>query len=224
MNRRQENKLSMYFTTDGYLEETEAIWSTVPAFVTHRTRFTDSLDTLKGLADDQDLTTIGTTAEKIKRRKTLALEVADASSALIALALVTGDDELQADADVTYSDINRAPDTEVDTPARRVRDLVTARAAALADYNYSAADLAELNDALTAWQPYVSAPRQKITRRKTATDQLSGSFEATDDILEILDRIATTFRRSNPAFLTGYENARNIVDNRGGSSTTEDPM
>jgi hypothetical protein len=217
MNDVQEDKLSMYEIVLARLDEHQAMWSTIPAFVTAESNFRTSVADIQGFAQQQ-LPSTGVTSDKQRLRGEMAEAVMPVVGALKALAAVTSNGDLAAQADLTRSDFMRGRDTIVAGQADAVYVLASNHSTELANYGITSAEQTVLYDATQAFRDAISKPREVIAASAAATEQLVGAFATADDLLKgQLDNLVEIFRASQPTFYLQYQNAREIVDS--GSSS-----
>ncbi len=96
--------------------------------------------------------------------------------------------------------------------------------AAPAKNQVDAAERAELENALQAFETLAPAPRDRIVRSAAVTKELTGLFRATDRLLKTqLDKLMAGFKATQPAFHHEYQAARVIVDAGGGTEAADDP-
>jgi hypothetical protein len=86
-----------------------------------------------------------------------------------------------------------------------------------------AARLAELENALQAFEALASAPRASNVRSAAVTKELARLFRETEQLLQTqLDKLMAGFKATQRAFHHEYHAARVIVDAGGGAEAAED--
>jgi len=222
MDDRQENTLSMYQVVGQTLDANATVWSGVVAIVTARTAFGTEVTTIQSLAQSQQQSSAGVTADKQQLRGAMADAAMPVVGALKALAAVTGNDDLAAQVAFSRSNFIYGRDNQAATNGDIVHTQGTANATALANYGITAAMLTTLRDAIDAFRDAISRPREVISATAAFTAQLDAAFARASAVLTgQLDNLIELFRVSNPTFYQQYQNARELVDT--GATPTPPP-
>ena len=209
----QENKFSMYNVVKVICQEFAAIWAVLPAFADSFANFQSRLTDIESIRQIQGRTSIGATQDKEASKALLVNQVVLVANAVFAFGSKSGNNTLKEDVRVTPSGLDALRDTTLKQKGQDVHDLANENVASLADYGIDAAKLTELQSRVDDYDAQISAPRETITRGKTATDMLVEQFVAADVILnDQMDKLMTQFKTSSPAFHDGYFNGRVIVD------------
>ena len=213
MTQDQENVTSMMETTVKFLDDNNPIWRDRAAFAATVTEIKEGIASIRNAAARQESPLGGITDEKSQLRgklEDLALEIADL---VAAFAAKSENATLSADVHVTRGSLDQAQDDNLVQTAERIRDAATAHVDALKDYGVTAADIATLGDAITAFSGMKTAPRTAKATKSGATSTMASRVQATRSLFRTqLDKMMTPFRRTNSEFHTGYFAARVIVD------------
>lgn len=224
MNNKHENKRAMYRSVKAVCDQSTSVWSDFKAFADAHSLLTAELITLNALADTGAGSLKGITETKQQQRQIMADEAVIIAGALGAFAFKTGDRTLADKVDFTAADFLATRDEKGVSRAQTVYDEANARLPHLADYAVTAADLARLQAAITAFRGDISKPRVAKVNRATQNQQIENCIGRIDDLLrELMDRLARKFKKTNPEFLSRYEKARLIIDRgsgRGGGPDT----
>jgi hypothetical protein len=159
-----------------------------------------------------------------KRRANVAMInlAADVAGDLHAFAVASGDAALAAKVDLHVSDLANEGDTVIGPRCREILDLANTHAVDILPFGTEKADIAKLQDAIDAYTPLATKPRQAIVSRKAVTTNISDTQDAADALLkDELDRSMRKFKTKNSGFFNEYTNARSIID-LGGRGSGDD--
>ena len=216
MTATQNNKLNSYQAVDPVLEDHETTWQALPAFAEAVTEFRDVIPEINGLAQVQ-ANGLGAVEEKQAAFDDMVGAADEVAAATHAYAVKAEDHELAARVDYSRSDIESGRGSEVVTRCRDIHSAATANLASLADYGVTAAKLSALKKKTDTFEGLQPKPRQRIAKRKSATQTLPQRFTTADVILgDRLDKLALQFKDTASDFYNEYHAARSIVDNPGG--------
>jgi hypothetical protein len=212
----------MFETTNGVLDENNALWNDIPAFADAVSRAESGTAAIREKAGDQAPT--GDTEAKVAARLDLEERMLHIGDQLSALASKTGNHELAAKVDISKTAADRMADSDLLTAAKGVSEGATAHAAVLAsDYMISAEERAALGGAITNFEKMKTAPRDAQVKRKVATMSLPEAIAFVRGIYRNeLDKMMTRFKKSQPDFYKAYFAARVIVD-RAATHATKKP-
>jgi len=224
MNAKLENKLSMYLAVQLVLDRNKTTWQGLTALADAVTEFNQHVTNIPPLAQTQTATSTGITADKAQLRAAMAqaaLEVADATHAY---ARKVKNNDLAARTKAALTTFTQGRDTTAADRARIVHAAATSVVASLAPYGVTAAKLTALAAKIDAYAASLSKPRDAVASSSTATKLLKAEFTAADALLrDQLDALVPQFAAANARFVQDYQNARLIVDARGGSGTPPPP-
>ena len=224
MDQDQKNITDMFDTVELYFEHNKSVWSGGKALadaVTELATGNDAIDTAEG---EQQAPTTGHAEGKTNARDLLEEKTLELADQLAALAEVKGDPNLAAGVEMTKSSLDKMPGDDLLTTARRVLKLTGDNLAALADYQVTQDDAAELDRRIKAFEPLKSAPRAAIVKRAGVTATLPQLVAANRSLLRNrIDKMMTKFRTSEPTFYAGYQAARVIIDRGQGGQPPAPP-
>lgn len=226
MKMSQNNKLKMAQATLGCVQhETNApLWAGIVGIEESVELLEETIATILARSQKQSART-GFTAQKQAAFTNLINAGFTVCSGLKALASATGNAQLLAQADFSYSALSTGREGAVVNRCQSVHALGQTHAAALAaKYHVVAADRTALNNALGAFAEVQTKPRQGQAASASATSDLVTLFEELDKVLNArLDPLLAKFRFTQPTFFAEYETARAIVDSAASRGTEPVP-
>jgi len=212
MNTDQTNRVTMFKTTMGVLDDNNGIWNSMTPLSTAVTAFKDKLSGIDAAAQKQETPT-GATQEKAGARDALEDVLFLMCEALGALAHASKDQDLLALTDITRSGIDKLDSEQLSNRAALVLAQANAKKADLAAMQVTQANIDELAQALQSYNETKAGPRQATAGRVAQTESLSSLIREANDILRNqIDRLVNLFSRSHPQFVSSYLAARVIVD------------
>jgi hypothetical protein len=217
MTTSQENKLSMYQMVERYLSAGTAVVAALPNYTTSFAAFQACLRRIQDHRQAQATNKGGLAEQKQQRRDALVALAVDVISKVKAYATFHKQTVLLREIDYTPSDLKTIAASVLVDCTRIIHRNAQANLKALAEYRVTKELLGELQKAIAAFEASITEPRMGTVARKNATDALQEGFGQADRLLrEELDVILGMVRGSDPAFFTGYRNARVIVARKGG--------
>jgi len=224
MKRTITNRITMFKTVVGYLNEHNSVWTGRPPLAAAVQLFKDKIGEIDTAAQKQETPVSGATGDKAAARDELEEVLFIICEALGVLAHTSNDHDLRALVDVTPSSLDRFGDEDLSNRSTNVLARANAKMTELAALQVTQAHLDELNDALRAFQAAKAKPRTAVVERSVQTQSLSGLVREANDILRNqIDKLVNLFRRSNAEFVAGYRSARVVVDRVGRHAVSETP-
>lgn len=212
MNKKQENRFSMYLATVDFCELNTDITAPLPNFSTNLTNLKTICDRIQVIVETQAADTSGTTADKNVIRENLVVVAADAARKLMAFAKLSKNQKLLKEISFTETDLRRLPDTVLPETAKLIYDRAQANLPSLATYLITAETQTSLLQAITDYRQALASPRVEKISQEQATKQLAELFVAGDEALANMDAVVEIVRLSQPNFYTGYKLARKIIE------------
>ena len=212
MNKKQENRFSMYLATVDFCEQNTDIITTLPDFSTNLTNLKTTCDEIHVIIETQAADTSGTTADKNVLKENLILLAADTARKLVAFAKLTKNQKLLKEISYTESDLRHLPDTILPDTAKLIYDRAQANLTALAAYLITAESQTALLQAITDFKAVLASPRVEKISQEQATKQLAELFVAGDEALANMDAVVEIVRLTQPNFYAGYKLARKIIE------------
>ena len=212
MNKKQENRFSMYLATVDFCEQNTDIITTLPDFSTNLTNLKTTCDEIHVIIETQAADTSGTTADKNVLKENLILLAADTARKLVAFAKLTKNQKLLKEISYTDSDLRRMPDTILPDTAKLIYDRAQANLPSLVNYLITAATQTAFLQAIADYKLVIASPRVEKVSQVQATKQLAELFVVGDQALANMDAVVEIVRVNQPNFYAGYKLARKIIE------------
>ncbi len=213
MTDNQENKLSMGLVVQNVVNSNNEIWRELIAFVNAFSDFEEIITEILSNRVVQEADTKGVTLDKQRAEEILIAKTLMVSAGTYAYAVDNNNDTLREKINYSPSSLRKARDTILRDMCQLIHDEVKKEIGNLEEYGILPADLTDLQNKINLYYNAISEPREAITDRKTATQELVILFGRVDDVLkERMDKLMIMFRDSHPLFYRQYVNARMIVD------------
>ncbi len=224
MNKRQENRLSMFYVVKSTLEENNAVWSGTPAIVAAKAEYDANVKALEDALEVQLRDIRGHAVDKRNAEEVMIAETLDVAGKVMAYATAIGDEALAEAMNIVPSELRRYRDSVVAQRCQDVHDSANAVLASLADYGVDAAKLTAFQALIDAYLAENTAPRLAITTRKNATAVIEELVEGTLTMLNRrMDPLMQGFAITDPEYHRQYTDARIIVDLGGTGEPEPDP-
>lgn len=214
MNAIQENKVSMFYKVNTFLENNATVLAVAaPGLTDLYNDFSAKLDELGTF--DMQATEINTghAAQKQLLRtnmRDLTLEVA---GGLKALGYTNKDNVLIDKASITKTTIDSARDTHAYYVCLRLAELASDNAAAIIPFGVTAAKITALVGAVSEFKLAIQNPGDARSISSSAGIQVDECIEDIDELLSIMDGIMATQASSQPLLYNQYLFDRKIDDN-----------
>ena len=212
MNKKQENRFSMYLVSVDFCEKNTEITATLPNFSTNFSSLKIICDRIHLIAEEQAADTSGTTAGKNDRREDLIVLGADSARKLMAYAKLSKNQKLLKEISFTESDLRHLSDTILADTVKLIYDRAQTHLDSLASYMVTEETQAALLQAITDYKAVLASPRAEKVSQVQATKQLAELFVAGDTALENMDAVVEIVRLTQANFYAGYKAARKIVE------------
>jgi hypothetical protein len=212
MNKKQENRFSMYLVSVDFCEKNTEITKPLPSFSTNLTNLKTTCDQIHVIVEEQAADTSGTTAGKNDLRENLIVLGADTSRKLVAFAKLSKNQILLKEINYTESDLRHLPDTVLADTVKLIYDRAQTHLDSLASYMVTEKTQAALLQAITDYKAVLASPRVEKVSQVQATKQLAELFVAGDTALENMDAVVEIVRLTQANFYVGYKAARKIVE------------
>lgn len=212
MNKRQENRLSMYLAVQTYMNNKQTEWEGLPILVSQKADLDTLITGIQETRRIQETDITGITRDKENKSDALGDKVVEVASSLGGYALINGDTKLQSEVYITPAHFDLLNDTGKITFSELVKQKAVEYLSELTDFNTTQEDIDELQSLLNAYSKVVQSPREAMSDASAATVKLEKLMYDVNKKLEILDKLVYTLQTANPDFVQGYKNARIIVD------------
>jgi hypothetical protein len=128
-----------------------------------------------------------------------------------AYASIIKDKKLAVPFNFTKSKLGAGKDKEICDRCQKIADTAATIKDKLADFNVSAAQLTQFNDAVKNYYDIINTPRETRKSSKASKEEMLILIDECDRILEeIIDKLMLTFKASQHDFFLEYTNARII--------------
>ena len=215
MNKRQENKLTMYKGVSDLLGNNGTITATIPAFAATIAEFDETVDAISAKASEAQTVTKGKTAVKNQAALDLIDMCVRISAGLGIHAVQTNDLELEAKVDFTETGLGSLRDTMLAMTAETLLALAKEHATPIEQFGISADNVTLLGTQITAYNKSIGRKESSFSERSGAHKSLKSLYAAADSLLEKqMDKFVTILQNDHPEFASEYRSAR-VVKNAG---------
>lgn len=213
MTKKQENRLSMYFTVLQTGTFHYEIWKDTVAFANFFNKFKTLVSKIDKTRQIQLRTITGVTQIK----KDAMLEAVEKgfliAQSVYAYAKMIGDHKTANRVSFSLSKLMNERDTVVFVKLRDVKEFAQIFVDQLADYGVTQEDIDELGVLTEKYAAGVENPRQAITNRSRATKELKDLMSEANVVLtDYLDKLIHLFKANAPEFWQQFIIARKIVN------------
>ena len=213
MNKRQENKRTMYGGANSTLKENAQIVTGVPALATAQAELENKIAEID-VTNNQILQVVaGKRISKTAARAELTGRVVKIASAAAAFAMTTGNNELLANVGITPSALKNMRDTELIGWSEGFYNTVAPVGEQLADCGITGATLADLRAKIDQFKAATESRETGSAAQKAAHAKLNGLFRETDQLLtNVIDKLVLSLKLDHPDFYNAYQASRVIRD------------
>ena len=216
MDTKSSNKVKMYRAVQMVCASNEAVWNTIPAFVTAYDRFTLKISEIDQLIISQDSGIIGVKKLKDKERTETADLAYKIALSLQAFANETGDTLLLEQLHFSRSDLSYKASKDAFLLMNRVKDTAVQYAQELADYGILQSQIDDLVMHVEQLKTIFGSTRDAIIDRGKNTKLIQENIREIDGILKkTLDKLVGVIASDYHDFALAYELARDVVDQHG---------
>lgn len=224
MTDAQSNRLDMFNLVSEFYTANQAVIDAVTArtaaFTAHNANRAAILANLSG----QTSNTQGSTADKAEAREQLSLMAETIFLPVRAWATVNGNQTIRAEFDYGRNAIAKIKDDTIEAFLNHRIAIVNDNLPALTDYGITAALVTQLQNALTDYLAFLSAPRGAIVRRSVNTANLKALFRtASAHLRNVVDPLMVTLRATQPDLYKEYTRSRIVIDRRGPGNGGDNP-
>src|SRR3990172_6983440 len=225
MTNTQSNQLNMFRTVIKHATGTAAtlaITNTIPAFAAGIGALSVKVSAIQVTSGEQDLAITGVTTGKNELQEALVTVTYSVISHVKAYAVSISNPTLEAQMNLSLTDLRRLNDDAIGQDAQTLLNLVTPLVPALAAYGITPAIMLSWQNAINAYQLVLANPRIAVVHRATLTGELVTLFSEANKILKkTLDPISISFKITNSHYYEDYLKAREIIDLGKGTTTVK---
>ncbi len=204
----------MYLAVQQVCQQNPTDWQTVPATRTY-SEFQQCIEHIQTGLRRQKLRMTGAATAKNQTRTALANKAFVVAQAVVAYAYDNRNPLLAQKVDHKISVWQRCRPNLVREYTEQLIQIATTLLPDMTDY-ITAGDVSALQMLLEEYTANLIAPRNAANHRREATQSLAATFQKTDGLLEMLDRLF--LQHQDKPFYKVYRSARKVVRLRGGAS------
>jgi len=213
MNDKQENKLSMFLSTEEELTNNSSTWAGVPKMASAVTSFSGKIVSIQSLREVQEENLKGIPQDKQARRITMADLALKVSGGVMAYADDNDNNALKKSVSYTRTQLTAGRDTTAKLRATKILNKATPLISLLGDYGIVSADLTALTGAISAYGLLIGKWRTAKSVAKAAGEMMVIELKEADRILnEKIDKMMRQYTISAPAFLKAYTSCRETLN------------
>lgn len=212
MTSKQESKFSMQLVVRDYLTANAAITATLPNYAGFFSGVSAGIVQIQSIRAQQEADKTGIAGSKTQLKVNLIVLAMDVSRKVVAYATIVNNTELLQEVNYAESDLKKCADTILKDRCQVIYDRANTNVAVLAAYGVTAAIVANLLTALTAYNVAIPKPRLGITDKKRATEQLVLMLKEVDDNLSKIDVLVEIVKVTQATFYSKYKNVRKIIE------------
>lgn len=202
----------MYMTVRDYLLQNATLTAELPGFPEFFTSVQNGINRIQVLQEMKEAKITGITAAKNQLKETLVGQAVDISRKLVAYAAISNNLVLQREVKYSESELKRSVDTILKDQAQVIYARASAHVKELAAFGVSETLLANLLEAIQAFNAAIPKVRLGVTEKHQTVNQLEDSFVLVDVTIKKIDVLMEIVRNTQPVFYNGYKAARKIVD------------
>lgn len=208
----------MYLVVRDYLVANAAITATLPNYAGFFSGVSSGIIQIQSIRAQQEADKTGIAGNKTQLKANLISLAMDVSRKVVAYATIVDNSLLLQEVNYAESELKKCADTILKDRCQVIYDRANANLAVLGSYGVTAAIVANLLTALTAYNVAIPKPRLGITEKKRATEQLVVLLKAVDDNLAKIDVLVEIVKVIQANFYNEYRNVRKIIETGGALS------
>ncbi len=214
MQNRDTNSINMLRATITWCNNNSAATAAIPAFAAAKTTVENKLTLIDEYTQTALRATKGTTTDTKNIRAAMQNIAHKCASALSAYAATQKNNTLRAKVNYSLNAMSAKKKEEIDDICQTIHDEANSNIASATPFGYNASDVSDLSAAIALYRQKMQDPRQAIISRATALLSLRTQLREikTIHLKQIIDSMVSTLRLTNPTFVSGYFQARQIID------------
>lgn len=224
MNNIQFNQLNMFRAVSKHAANSQEITDTILAFKNGIIALNVKITAIQTTSGEADLAITGVTTNKNQLQEALVQSTFSVISPVKAYAVLLDppDTTLEAQMDLSVTDLRRLNDDQIGQDAQTLLGIVNPLIPELDDVGITPAIITSWQGDITNYLNALANPRIAITHRASLTGELVTLFEEANKILKkVLDPISISFKAENPHYYTDYQKAREIIDRGKGTTSVK---
>jgi hypothetical protein len=216
MDKKSENRISMYKTVIGLCDANMTIINEIPAFGGALLQFKGKVSVIDATAELQTLDIRGHARDKEAARATLEATAVALAGAMASFAEANGNLTLEAEVDFTASELMLARDEELVYHCENLEGKINRHIAELTPYGITELVMDGYGDLIEAYKARTYDPTLARTQKKAYTRLLKEQTRDANRFLKRnMDPLAKMFDAHHHEFYLQYRNARVIYDLKG---------
>lgn len=213
MNKRFENRLTMYEGLQAMLQANSAKVQNVGGFAEAVTEFARLVTAIKIKSVEVDGATAGKATAKYNAEDALVDALVPVATALYMYGRKQNNAELTERTKITEAKLRAMRDTELATYGGIISDLATAHSPGIQPFGITVERMADLKNKATAYSNAIGARESSIADRKGARGTMEELFDKADEILnEELDNFMELLYPKDTELYNKYFAARVVKD------------
>lgn len=199
----QEAELNASRSNEAHIDENITIIDGIPAILANFKGIKANNAAILAAAEAKGAS-LTTSSRKGNLRDSLCSETIKFAGVVETFADDTSDLQLRDDMKITLSQLKRMRDDELAPFCRFIYNRALPHAAALKDYNLTAAVFTALLTLIDDYAAEAPKPRTAVSQRKTTNANIAALFADNKKRYKKLDKQIETLRAANPDFVTTY--------------------
>lgn len=213
MTTRQENKFSMYLSTESWLNKNLDKIKQLPHLQDLFAELGDFIQQIKNTREAQETSTKGFAKQKNVFKTTLLKQAELILHTLKAYANIQGMIHLSEEVNYTPSTLKQAADTVLRDICQLLHTKATEHLEALKAYQLTQKQLDDLQKAIQDYAQSIPEPRTGLATKKSVTYSLTELFDKTDSLLkDKIDKLLEITKATDTLTYNAYRNARKMVN------------
>ena len=219
MNKKNEDRFSMFLVVKSICEKYQFVWENNMAFKSSYYLFAGKIPLIEQNMVIQMANITGITTDKLKKRALMSEMALFIANRMESYSWVTANSELMANVHYSYRDMVRARDTDIVGICDVILSKAIENKGNLADYDVSDAMISDFQNAISSYSEAITKPQLGKAEIKNANENISQYFKEANEILRNrLDLDIEVFKKSNTDFYSEYKTSRMIISS--GKRTT----
>ncbi|MFA7418796.1 MAG: hypothetical protein WCZ90_03845 [Melioribacteraceae bacterium] len=213
MTRHETNKRGMYRTLNSVFQSNVLLISDLPVLTTAINKLNTTVEQIDTVNEKYLLAVGGKTETKNLAEDALLEDVMPIKSALYALGIATGNEELKSLSVGSESSLKKMRDGDFLAKCKMIKKEAVTRSTDLSPYKITESMLTELQEKIDEFEEALGGKDSGLTNRSALRKELSEKFDEADAIIEHeIDTMMELVRKSQPLFYDQYQAARAIRD------------
>lgn len=212
MNKRQEDKLSMYEAVLAFSQQNSKVSEPIVALQSAYAALKAVVAAIHSTVQIKASPITGHAMSKADKKSQLSSFANDVAGIVFAWAANKEDKVTMEKAKTSYSKLHVLRDEQLADTCRHYYQMAADNQVALTEYGLTAEVLSAFQQAIDSYQTSTPTPRNATVDRKTTNGKLVALFQEADGILKNkIDKLCRPLGKSNAAYYQKYKDNRRIV-------------